>query len=199
MTGSARYSSLACLAAALVTGACRDQASAATGDSASTPKSAVSDSQYTAAYMIAAFRKSVPQHPDKFGAGATTNRDSLLIKYAQALDTKDTAAFTAMRISVSEYAWLYYLEMPQSKPPYELDPDVLWMQLNSQSNKGLGRLTDRVSKSGFGLKSYDCDSVQQLGAVILHHCHMTGSDVTVPVTVIERDGLFKFTSYANQL
>lgn len=149
--------------------------------------------------MIARFRKNVPTHPDKLGDAATNNRDSLVAHFVRALAVNDKTAFPALRINVSEYAWLYYLDMPQSKPPYELDPDILWMQLNAQSDKGLGRLSDRVRATPFAFKSYSCDAPQKLETVTLHRCHMVGADLTVRISIIERDGLFKFTSFANDL
>ncbi|MEP6780258.1 MAG: hypothetical protein ABJC26_10235 [Gemmatimonadaceae bacterium] len=198
MTVSCRFASLIGLFLLLASTGCKEQPSPAPATIAA-PAATASDSQYTTAAMIARFRKNVPAHPAKMGDGATNNRDSLVAHYVHALAANDKPAFAAMRINVSEYAWLYYLDMPQSKPPYELDPDILWMQLNAQSDKGLGRLSDRIKARPFGFKRYSCDAPQKLETVTLHRCQMVGADLTVRFSIIERDGLFKFTSYANDL
>ena len=168
-------------------------------------QASTADSQYTPAAMVAAFRAKVPDHPTRLGAGATTDRDALVAGYVRALERSDTAAFRAMRMDVGEFAWLYYLDSPMARAPYELDPDVMWLQISSQSTRGLTRALARFGGDPLGTPTPTCEPPKLAGALRLHTCALTlrapdtRTDVTIPLSIVERDGRFKFVGYGNGL
>jgi len=194
-----RSAALVCMAL----GACRG-ADART-DAPTTTPTAASDSQYTPAAMVAAFRAKVADHPTQLGAGATTRRDALVAGYVRALAHSDTAAFRAMQMTVGEFAWLYYLDSPMARKPYELDPDVMCLQISSQSTRGLTRALARFGGHALGAPTPACEPPQTAGALRLHTCAVTlrapdtRTDVTIPLSIVERDGRFKFVGYGNGL
>jgi hypothetical protein len=185
--------------------ACRaaDTSTKSTVDSSRTPAGA--DSQYTPAEMIAAFRAKVGDHATQLGGGATTERDSLVARYARALERADTSAFEPMRLSAGEFAWLYYLDSPMAQRPYELDPDVMWMQMSAQSARGLTRALQRFGGHSLGAWRATCPAPSARGTLRLYECtfafHPGGAAtaVTLPLAIVERDGRFKFVGYGNPL
>jgi hypothetical protein len=190
------------LAAALGT-ACRPtEATKSAADS--TPVAAAPDSQYTPTAMIAAFRRKAGAQTLRLGPGAATHRDTLVTRYVHALERADTAAFRAMQLDVGEFAWLYYLDSPMARTPYELDPDVMWMQIASQSTRGLTRALARFGGRSLGTTATTCEAPTVSGSLRLHACSVTlrPSDapaVVLPLSIVERDGRFKFVGYGNPL
>jgi hypothetical protein len=189
------------LAAALGT-ACRPTESTKV---ATDSTAAGADSQFTPAAMIAAFRAKIPGHPTQLGAGAATDRGALVAGYARALERGDTTALRAMQLDVAEFAWLYYVDSPMAQQPYELDPDVMWMQISSQSTRGLTRALARFGGHALGAPAPTCEAPKAAGALRLHACTLTlrapdtRTDVTIPLSIVERDGRFKFVGYGNGL
>jgi hypothetical protein len=155
--------------------------------------------------MIAALRGKLADHPARLGGGATTDRDSLIARYAHALERRDTSAFEPMRLGIGEFAWLYYLDSPMAQRPYELDPDVMWMQLSAQSARGLTRALQRFGGSSLGTWRSTCAEPTTHGALRLHDCHFAfhpgggAAEFTLPLSIAERDGRFKFVGYGNPL
>lgn len=179
-------------------------AAACGGDSTPTPTAQASttaraDSQYLPAVMAARFRARVPEHPTHLGDGAATDRDTLVARYVRALERADTAAFRRMRLSVSEFAWLYYLDAPLAQQPYALDPEVMWTQITAQSDRGLSRAVERFGGRPFGLTAATCKPATPAGGMRLHTCEVVGREITLPLSLVERDGWFKFVGYGNQL
>jgi hypothetical protein len=171
----------------------------------SPPVAAAGDGQFTPAAMVAAFRAKLPGHPTRLGAGATTDRDALVAGYVRALERGDTTAFRAMQLDVAEFAWLYYLDSPMAQQPYELDPDVMWLQISSQSARGLTRALAHFGRHALGAPVPTCEPPKRAGALRLHACTLTlrapdtRTDVTIPLSIVERDGRFKFVGYGNGL
>lgn len=205
-SAAARCAALALLGFALSACRGRDDAAAPSTATATTPAAgaARADSQYAPAAMIARFRQQqAPARVTAFGSDASTSRDALVARYVHALEHADTAAFRAMRLSLGEFAWTYYADAPLAKPPYELDPDVMWMQISAQSDRGLTRALQRFGGRPFGLTTTRCEAPTTSGALRFHTCTITGTitgrAVALPLSIVERDGRFKFVGYANQL
>jgi hypothetical protein len=168
------------------------------------PSATATDSQYMPSVMIAKFREKVPEHPTTFGGGATTGIDSLLAHYVRGIERADTAAIRPLALTVSEFAWLYYLDSPMAQKPYELDPDVMWIQISSQSQKGFLRALDAYGGKSFGVWTRACDAPKAAGALRLHECaigfHRSGdAPATLKLSVVERDGRFKLVGFGTSL
>jgi len=159
------------------------------------------------AQSLAAFRDDLGNAMVSLDAGAAATRDELVDRYVHALETADTAAFGAMSITTAEFAWLYYPFTHYIRPPYELDPDVVWLLISENARKGMGRALREHGGRALGFTGYRCGSVpERIGPNLLWNgclldVTIDGRVVTLRLfaSIIERDGRFKFMSYANDL
>lgn len=144
---------------------------------------------------------------DSLSWGATS-RDSLVKQYVVALGARDTTALRRMVLDRSEFAYLYYPTDPQGLPPYDLSPDLLWFLTASGSAKGLGRALERMGGRTLDFAGYACDSMPSHRGrnVVWGPCtiRLRGTDgatssVRLFGLIVERDGRYKFVSYANRL
>lgn len=134
------------------------------------------------------------------------SRDSLVAAFARAVDRRDTAAVRSLGLTVEEFAYLYYPDAPLAKPPYELDPETMWLQIGAESDRGAARTLARYG-GRLGFVSYRCEAAPRVsGAVTLWNgCAVThrgpAGTVTEPLfgSIIERDGWYKFVGLSNRL
>ena len=140
-----------------------------------------------------------PAHP---------SRDELVNSFILALRRRDTIALNSMAITSAEFAYLYYPTNPQSLPPYDLEPGLMWRMLLQRSDRGIRRALARYGGRKIELLSYDCGrEVSREGAnIISGPCVMRvrnerGQAVAVRLLgrVIERGGGFKVLSFSNKL
>jgi hypothetical protein len=103
---------------------------------------------------------------------------------------------------------LYYPTNPQALPPYDLNPDLMWFMLSSGSAKGITRALGELGGQHLGYAGYVCDSIpsRQGSNTIWGPCavrlHPEGRDTASERLfglIVERDGRYKFVSYANKL
>jgi hypothetical protein len=140
----------------------------------------------------------------RFLAGPA-NRDSLVHLFHQALARRDTAVLDRLQITREEFAYLYYPDSKMSHPPYELGPDVMWTQIQSQSDRGLRRLLAKYGERSFRIRGLVCTPPEHQNRVVIHQCGVQLSDAAGAKpeqlfgSIIERDGRFKFVGYANRL
>jgi hypothetical protein len=140
-------------------------------------------------------------------AGGAPSRDSLVRRFARAVERRDTVALREMALSRAEFAYLYYPSTRYVRRPYELDPETLWFLSLQNSEKGIGRLLERRGGRPLGLVAHACaDAPTVEGENRLHdRCVVDhrppGADSVerrrLFGTIIERAGAFKFVSYAN--
>ena len=164
-----------------------------------------SDADSTIAAGLVRFRTDLIE-PRGF-EGAATTFDGLIERFIRALETADTAAFAPMMITRSEYAWLYYPYTRYTKAPYTMDPEVLWMLLVQNSEKGITRALREYGARPLGYAGYQCSTEPaEVGANRLWDgCRVTlgiesgAAGVRLFGVILERDGRFKFLSYSNDL
>jgi hypothetical protein len=134
-----------------------------------------------------------------------SSRDSLLRLFERGLAKRDTAALNRLQLTREEFAYLYYPDSKMARPPYELGPDVMWMQIQSQSDRGLQRLLAKRGGRNLGIRALECQPPQRENAVVVHQCAVRTNDRADSTakqlfgSIIERDGRFKFVGYANRL
>ena len=155
---------------------------------------------------LAEFRGQVPEVRE-LGGAYTVDRDSLVARFVAALERSDTAAFAPMAMSAAEFAWLYYADDPQAKPPYELPPDVMWFQRVEQGERGMSRALQRFGGRPLAYRGYACADSARLGANrVWRDCRVdvvgkdgTRAKVRLFGGIVERGGRYKLLSYANEL
>jgi len=128
---------VACLLAA----ACGDGpggGAAAADTPASAAPAGVVDSVLPMDVMLDRFRAGVAE-PDGLAGGADS-RDELVLQVVRALEAADTLAFERLGVSLAEWAWLYFPNSVQARPPYELPPALAWFQLQEGNRQGVLRL-----------------------------------------------------------
>ena len=139
---------------------------------------------------------------------ASSAREALTQRYLEALARFDTAALRDMHITRAEYAHLYFPSSKMMKPPYELPPDVAWLLLTAESNKGIGAVVRRFGGQHLKLESVRCpgDVLREGPNVVWRDCVVRyrgegNAERERPLfaAIIERDGRFKFFSYATPL
>ena len=155
---------------------------------------------------LAKFRAGLVQ-PENLTGGATS-QDALVTQLVRALERRDTAALVAMHLSRAEFAWFYYPTNPQSRPPYDLSPDLMWFMEHGNSDKGVRRLLDDRAGKRLGVLSYRCDAVtsRQGENTLIGPClvrRVTAERDTIEERlfglILERGGRYKFVSYAHKL
>lgn len=162
-------------------------------------------SSYDVGRQLDVFRASAGTRPTRLRHGASS-RDELVRLFALAIVRSDTAALQRLALDRPEFAWLYYQDSPQSRPPYELDPDIMWEQIQARSRRGLTRAL-REYGGRLVFRSYRCTGTpERAGAIRLHHaCIVTHVVGGTPLSeqlfgsIIERDGQFKFVGLSNHL
>jgi hypothetical protein len=146
-------------------------------------------------------------HPVNLTGGAAS-QDELVMQFVRALETRDTAALVRMHLTRAEFAWFYYPTNPQSRPPYNLSPELMWFLEHGSSEKGVSRLLDERAGASLGVLSYRCDAVTSrqgdntlIGPCLLRRATAAGDTIDERLfgLILERGGRYKFVSYANKL
>jgi hypothetical protein len=186
----------------LATTACTDGAASGTRPP---PTGAVIDSAHPIEEALRRFREGRTE-PAGLRGGAP-DRESLVRALVAALQVRDTAGLRGLALDAEEFAWLYYPSSPMSRPPYQLAPDLMWMQLQGQSEKGASLLLSDRAGGPLGYVGHRCDSERVEGENrIFGHCvlrRVAAQGDTVEERlfglIVERGGVYKFVSYANKL
>lgn len=153
------------------------------------------------------FRATVTEAPDALEGGASS-RDALVHSFVGALERQDTAALGAMVLSRGEFAYLYYPSTPYVRPPYETSPALLWFMSQERGQKGIVRALRRYGGRPLGYVGHRCDPEPRRegenllwGGCALRLAPAPGDTAELRLfgSIMERDGHFKFVSYANPL
>jgi hypothetical protein len=164
------------------------------------------DSALTRDVALARFRACCGQVDSL--AGGEPAREALIRRFVRALEARDTASLRALLVTRAEFAWLYYETTPQSRPPYSLSPALLWFMLEGNSGKGLGRALSEFGGRPLGYAGYECDEIAHregpntiVGPCAIRRIGPEGDTLRVRLfgLLMERDGRWKFLSYANTL
>lgn len=136
------------------------------------------------------------------------SRDSLMAAFVKALGDRDTAALASMAVSRAEFGYLYYPTNPQSLPPYDLGPGLMWDLLQQRSERGVRRALAIYGGQRFQLLSHDCGQGSSregentvVGPCALRLRDQRGKSLSVGLIsqIVERGGRYKILSYANKL
>jgi hypothetical protein len=153
------------------------------------------------------FRTTVQGPPPQVASGGAASRDELIRKFTSAVERADTAALIGMTMNRAEFAYLYYPYSVYTHPPYELDAEFVWLLTKSNTEKGLTRIMERFAGKMLHMTAQRCtDEPKQEGpnhywenCTITTHIDGVSKTMRWFGSIWERDGHFKFVSYANDL
>ena len=94
--------------------------------------------------------------PSTLWLGERGPADALVKAFIHALGKADTAALAGLTVSRTEFAYLYYPTAAEGKPPYDLEPGLMWFMLSQRSSTGMGKALQLYGGSGMTLVDYDC-------------------------------------------
>lgn len=170
------------------------------------PQQNVVDSIFPVEEEIRRFKAAMPAGPERTQLmQAAKARDELVQAFVRALEQHDTAVIRGLVLDQAEFIDLYYPASTYSKPPYKQSPALLWFLMRQESEKGISRLVQRYGGRPTGFSRYHCNPEPKVeGDVKLWEgCQVTWRLQPSPLrafgAIIERNGRFKFLSYANDL
>jgi hypothetical protein len=140
--------------------------------------------------------------------GASASRAALVQRFMKALEARDTTDLRVMAVNAAEFIDLYYPASIYSHPPYQQSPEIAWLLLQQNSQKGIKRTLERFGGVPPRFARYSCKSEPRVEASnrFWEECLVRWSptpDAPNPVrifgSIMERDGRFKFVSFDNDL
>lgn len=167
----------------------------------------VVDSARTPEEDLRRFRDALGGTPAVELQGGSASRDDLVRRLVSAVGHLDTAQMRAMVLTAREFADLVYPSSPYIHPPYAQPAALMWMQIANGSVRGFTRLIRRRGGVPFVVDSYECEPTPKRegrnllwsGCALRLSAPGYGSAAERWFgSIIERDGRFKFVSYANQ-
>ena len=179
-------------------------ASAAPVDSLTLRPGYLIDSVFPMDEMLRRFRANLGPAPSTL-EDAPASRDELVRELVRALAQRDSAALGRLHLSRGEFAWMYFPTSRFASPPYELPPEVLWMQMTAESNKSIARTLRGFPKDATYL-GHACDATPGIEGAnrlwtgcLVRWRRRDGGEGAARLfgTILERDGRYKFVSYAN--
>jgi hypothetical protein len=142
-------------------------------------------------------------------SGGSASRAELVDRFIQALVAADTTALASLAIDRAEFAWLYYPHSIYVAPPYELPPDVVWLQHQNYSSRGLRRLLEQYGGKTLHYTGHRCtpEEGESLGrGRQWAECLVLGelptgekSEERLFAGILEIGGRFKLLSFGNEL
>jgi hypothetical protein len=135
---------------------------------------------------------------------AERSRDALIARWAARVAAQDTVALERMALDLIEFGSLYWETSRFARDPYFLKPQTAWFQISANSQHDLHTLLRDFGGHPLRLTATECPPPVTEGANRLHErcrVRLQGDTASYQLfgTIIERQGRFKFVSYANKL
>jgi hypothetical protein len=199
----AALAGILCLACA--PGEARDDRASRAAVAATARAAGVVDSALPPDEALRRFRAALPEVTRL--SGGAPSRDALVGDFVVAVARRDTAAVRRMLVSRAEFAWLIYPTSVYSRPPRRQPPDIAWLLLIQNSQKGIARAFDRYGGDSLSLRGYACGAParREGGNAYRDDCVLrlrAGADTMSARlfgSIVERGGAFKFYTYQNDL
>lgn len=133
------------------------------------------------------------------------SREALVRRFVRALERSDTNDLRAMAITRSEFAYLYYPASQHTRPPTAQVAGLVWFFNIQSSQKGLTRAMRRYGGKPLLYGGHTCAAapIREGPNTFWSACNLRIAaapnigDVSLFGTIIEREGRFKFLTYAN--
>lgn len=138
--------------------------------------------------------------------GGASSTDELLRRYWETLQSGDSLALRPYVVNKAEFAYLYFPESNEAENG--LQPHVSWLLYSNNGGRGLSRALTLASTESVPITGTACleDRTQTIGKNLVHGpcgvVRMLGArpdTVWIAQHIIERDGVFKLLSFANEL
>ena len=136
------------------------------------------------------------------------SRESLVRAFARTLERRDSTTLRQLVLSRAEFAYLYYPSAPQGLPPYDMNPDLMWFMLSIQGEKGMHRALNERGGQPLHVVGTRCNENPDTqgentlwGPCVIRRIEAAGDtlDERLFGPIIEREGSYKFLTYANKL
>jgi hypothetical protein len=153
------------------------------------------------------FRADINDTPTVLSGGARS-RDALVAAFARAVERGDSVALRRMAMTRAEFAFLVYPSSQYTRPPYQQQPQIVWILLSAAGDKGMKRLVERRAGEPFGLLAHDCPAPpasegenRLWRGCVVRRMRPPADTATERLfgPILERGGRFKFYSYGNEL
>lgn len=153
------------------------------------------------------FRAAVGGTPAKVLSNGSSSREELVKRVVRDVAVRDSADLRALTLTAREFADLVYPSSPYTRPPYRTAPGLVWMQISQPGATGLKRLLARRGGTTFEYVDFSCQPTpERQGANTLWtDCQVRVLGPTRETltqrwfgSIIERDGIYKIVSFANQ-
>jgi hypothetical protein len=151
------------------------------------------------------FRRDIP--PASRLRGGRSSQGGLVDAFWAAVTSRDTARLRELTLDLSEFAYLYYPTHPQSHPPYDLAPALMWFTLEGRGRRGVTQLLRRIP-TDVKLAGHRCppEATVQGENRVWAPCTVSWKDSAGATTterlfgpIVERGGVYKFANYENRL
>jgi hypothetical protein len=152
------------------------------------------------------FRADIPVAPERLTGGAPS-REALVRRFLDALARSEAAALAAMALTRAEFAYLTYPSSPYTRPPYRQSPEIVWLLLRAEHEKGLTRLLRRLGRQQIAYLGHDCDPepLREGENLLWRGCRVRAKiggeaprDRRLFGVIVERRGHFKFANYRTE-
>lgn len=157
--------------------------------------------------LLHRFRATTIDTPSVLMGGAESP-EALTRALLAALEAGDTIGVRDLAISRAEFAWLYYPHAKWTRPPYEMGPGLVWLQISASNDKGYVRLMRRYGGSRLRFESVACpdSGVREGPNVVISGCRVrfaaadsASREMRLYGSLLNRDGRYRFVSYSNDL
>lgn len=116
-------------------------------------------------------------------------------------------ALRAMILTKAEFGWIYYPTAREANPPYALAPDLMWFTHDGRSEQGIRAALEIRGGRQLHYLRHQCAVPPRIEGEnrLWGFCtliRLEGRDTVGEQLfglILERAGVFKFVSYANQL
>lgn len=180
-----------------------DESSQTPSRHVSAPAGGVIDSALPLDEALRRFRTGLPRVYSLSGGAAS--RDELVRRFVRAVERSDTTGLRAMIISRAEFAHLYYPTSPYTREPTKQAAALAWFFIIEPSKIGITRVLNRFGGASLSYGGHSCGAPPRREGdnVLWEECALriggAGGTRTLQLfgLILEREGRFKFLSYAN--
>lgn len=140
--------------------------------------------------------------------GGAGSRSALVRMFVRAIERNDTTTLEKLVVDRAEFGYLIYPASANTRPPYRLSPELVWLQRSASTDKAASRLFRRFGGKSIGFRDYSCpDRARREGenriwtGCVVRRGPTSDSVMSIRLfgPIIARGGRYKFLSLANGL